>query len=402
MLLDDAHALVIAISRYQRVRSLPDTQDAEDIVGVLRDPTCCAYPVDAVHTLRDDQATRAAVLDALDALARDTGPGSTVWIHFSGHGVHVPLTTGDRYFLVPVDAEISSVDALARTGISGDELAARLQAIPAGRLTLVLDCCSAAELARAQLAAVVEPLSHGRGRVVIAAARDAAPLLAGHRDSPLTGHLVDGLRGAAQGIGGVIRICDLFHYVQQAFTGTVARDAHPVFKAELEENYPIARFLGGAPQPLAVPPPPDDFAYDAFVSYCQDDADDRAWVTDVVVPFLEGLGLTLCLEDRDFRLGASRIAETDRAVIQSRYTVAVFSPAYLAGAFDLHDAVLATHVAIEARRPCLIPLVRRPCTLALHARMTEVLDASDEAHVPAALQRLAVALREPPRERLDA
>ena len=117
-------------------------------------------------------------------------------------------------------------------------------------------------------------------------------------------------------------------------------------------------------------------------------------------PYLEGLGLRLCLEDRDFRIGASRVEEIDRAVTQSRYTVAVFTPSYLATAVDSYEELLAAHSAMESHTPRFMSLRRRPCQLALHARMTEVLDVSSDAEVPAALQRLAVGLRQSPRPRL--
>jgi len=356
----------------------------------------------AVHRLLDEAATRTAILDALDALARATGPGSTVFLYYSGHGAHAPGESGDRYYLIPVDAVAGSRDALDRTAISNIELSARLAALPARRLTLVLDCCRAADLAAPRLTQAVAPLAQGRGRVVLAASRatDSAFALPGRRNSALTGCLLDGLRGAAPAVAGVIRVCDLFHYVQQRVAKEPV-EQHPVFKAELEENYPIAELRGGAADSLAIPPSPDEFAIDAFVSYCRDDADDRAWVTTVVVPYLERAGLRLCLEQRDFRLGASRIDEIERAVTGSRYTVAVFSPAYLAGAFEAYQALLAAHVAIESRAPRLVPLIRRPCSLVLHARMAEALDVSRDAEVPATLQRLAVALRQPPRPRLD-
>jgi len=401
MVLEDAHALVIGVSRYQHVAPLRTTEDAQDVAAVLRDPASCAYPPIAVHTLLDEEATRDAIFAALDGLARDTREASTVLIYYSGHGARALADAGNSYYLVPVDATAGSRDELERTAISNTELARRLQAIPAGRLTVVLDCCRAADLAEPRLAEAVSPLAQGRGRAVIAASRatDCAYEMPGQRDSTLTSWLVAGLRGAASGVGGVIRICDLFHYVQQQVAaGPVAQ--HPVFRAELEENYPIAQLRGGVAAALAIPPPPDDATYDAFISYCQDDADDRGWVTRVVVPYLEGLGLRMCLEARDFRLGASRIAETDRAVIHSRYTIAVFTPAYLAGAFEAYDALLAAHCAIESRAPRLIPLLRRRCELALHDRMTEALDVSDDAEVPAALQRLALAVRQPPRPRL--
>jgi hypothetical protein len=401
MQLEDAHALVIGISRYLHAPPLRTTQDAQDIAGVLKDPACCGYAPGAVHTLIEEEATRAAILDALDALARTTREASTVFLYYSGHGARTVNGADSAYYLVPVDATTSSRDELARTAISNAELSARLRAIPAGRLTVVLDCCRAADLADPRLAEVVAPLARGRGRAVLAASRasDFAYSLPGQRDSTLTHWLLEGLRGAAPGVGGVIRICDLFHFVQQ-HVAAGAVDQHPVFKAELEENYPIAQLRGGAAEALALPAPPDDATYDAFLSYCRDDPDDRAWVTDTVVPALERLGLRLCLEDRDFRLGASRIEETERAVIHSRYTVAVFTPAYLAGAYEEFDELLAAHQAIESRTPRLIPLLRRRCQLSLHSRMTEALDASSDAEVPAALQRLAIALRQPPRPRL--
>jgi hypothetical protein len=399
MRLDDAHALVIGISRYLHAPELRTTQDAQDVAAVLADPACCGYPPAAVRVVVDGDATRAAILDALDALARDTREASTVFIYYSGHGARAAAGGSDTCYLVPVDAAVATHDDLERTAISSIELTARLRAISAGRLTVVLDCCRAAGMAELRLGDAVAPLAQGRGRVVLAAARDAAAALPGDRDSILTGYLIEGLRGAAGGVGGVIRICDLFHYVQQ-HVAAEPLDQRPVFKAELEENYPIAQLRGGAAAALPLPPPPDDLAYDAFLSYCQDDAGDRAWVTGTLVPYLEGVGLRLCLEDRDFRLGAAKLDETDRAVTTSRYTIAVFTPAYLASAWADYQAVLAAYLSADSGQPRFVPLLRRPCKLALHDRMTEALDVSRDPEVPGALQRLALALRQPPRLRL--
>lgn len=417
MLFEDAHALVVGITRYPHA-PLPATQDAQDIVAVLQDATCCGYPATAVRTLLDERATRAAILDELDALARTTRESSTVFIYYSGHGGARPAATGgSSYYLVPVDA---ARDTLEQTGISNVELSTRLRAIPAGRLTLVLDCCRAADLAEPDLAEpplaqAIAPLAQGRGRVVLAASRssDNAFAMPGQRNSTMTGHLLAGLRGAAPGVGGVIRICDLFHYVQQRVAGEVIQQ-HPVFRAELEENYPIAQLRGGAEEAFELPPPPTDdipsptggrptkIVYDAFLSYCRTDPADRAWVTKVAVPYLERLGLKLCLEHRDFRLGASRLDETNRAVRTSRYTIGVFTPAYIETRFEEYQSTLAAFAAAESELPRFIPLLRKPCELELHTRMTAALDVSDDTEVPAALQRLAVALRQTPQPRLAA
>ncbi|HEY0195031.1 MAG TPA: caspase family protein [Kofleriaceae bacterium] len=399
MPLSDAHALVIGIAAYQRIAPLTPTQDAQDVAAALADPACAGYP--AVQTLVDGAATRAAILDALAELARATTAGSTVFIYYSGHGAHAAGPAGDEYYLVPVDAVNTTRDTLAATAISNASLTAALRAIPAGRLTLVLDCCRAGDLAVPDLGEVVAAFGQGRGRVVLAASRASgeAYALPGQRDSVLTGFLVAGLRGAATGAGGVLRVVDLFQYVQEHVAG-LPLDQHPVLRAELEENYAIAELHGGAAAPLVLPPPPDGAGYDAFVSYCEADRDDRAWVTGTLVPALEQAGLRLCLEDRDFALGAPRLEELDRAVTQSRYIVGVFSPAYLADPRSHDEALIAAQAETESRYPRLVPLLRRPCALALHQRMTAALDVSRDGEVAAALQRLALQLRQPPRPRL--
>jgi Caspase domain/TIR domain len=409
MLLEDAHALVIGVSQYQRVSPLRATQDAQDMAAALSDPSLCGYPPGNVHVLLEAQATRSAVLAELETLAHETSEGSTVFVYFSGHGARASGAPGPSYYLLPVDAEATVRSDLERTAISGDEFSARLAAIPAAKLTVVLDCCRASELADAELqlpsaqlsAEVISPLARGRGRAVLAASRadGSAYAMPGQSHSIFTGHLLRGLRGEALGVGGVIRICDLFHYVQQHVTAEQSLQ-RPVFKAELEENYPVALLRGGEVAVFRVPPPPDDSPYDVFLTYCHRDPDDRAWARTVVVPFLEQQGLRVCLERRDFRLGIPRLRETERAVAESRYTVSVLTPAYLASTFEDYQAVLAAHAAIAWTTPRFIPLLRRSCDLTLHAHMAAVLDASRDTETPAVLQRLAIALRQPSAPRL--
>jgi hypothetical protein len=396
MLLGDARALVVGITRYQTLPPLPPARDAEDIAAVLADPACCGYPPAAVTTLVDAAATRAAILAALDGLATTTA-ASTVFLYFSCHGAR--SVAGDTaYYLCPHDASNASRADLERTALSSRALIARLHAIPAGRLTLILDCCRAAPLGDAALTGDdVAPLAQGRGRVVLAASRasDVAYVDAYARNSQLTGFLLAGLRGAATAVHGVIRICDLFQYVQeQAAAAPPEQRPHPVFKAELEENYPIAF---AAPAPLVLPPAPDAAAYDAFLSYCPAD---RAWVARTLVPFLEGLGLVLCLPERDFAYGRPLVAERDRAVSTSRYTICVLTPAYFADPYSSFTDLLAGHAEVEARAPRVIPLLREAAPLALHTRMTALLDATSDAELPAILDRLALLLRQPARPRL--
>ncbi|HRC58785.1 MAG TPA: TIR domain-containing protein, partial [Kofleriaceae bacterium] len=267
--------------------------------------------------------------------------------------------------------------------------------------------------------ASVAVLARGRGRVVMAASRrdGYSYVLPGRRNGLFTELLLDGLRGQAPGIGGVIRVCDLYHYVQQQVVAR-HRAQRPVFRAELEENYPLALYRGGAAPALVLPPPPDALRYDAFISYCRSDAEDEAWVHDVLLPALESYGLRLCLEERDFRLGRNRIKELERAVTSSRYTLCVLTPSYLAGPFETLCSELAQFHGVESQTVRFLPLLRRPCQPPMAARMLQLLDVSEPgasehgpgrprsmtrsapgSRVRAALARLAVALREPADER---
>jgi hypothetical protein len=89
--------------------------------------------------------------------------------------------------------------------------------------------------------------------------------------------------------------------------------------------------------------PIDTIAYDAFVSYRHQEPD-KTWVRRFFVPALETAGLSVCVDHRDFQLGAPLVTEMARAVEQSRTTVAVLTPAYLDGRFTELENVLAEHV----------------------------------------------------------
>lgn len=414
MITFDAHALVIGVSAYQHIPTLSPKPDAEDMAVVLADPALCAYPKDNVRVLLQQEATRERIVEELGALARRTSAQSTVFFYFSGHGGLAKVKGSEICYLMPVGARASSLADLNETAISGSELSALLRAIPASKVTVVLDCCNAAGVAEARDAAGaaegrdVEPpaltpkltaasvtvLAQGLGRAVLAASRvdGSAYAMPDARNGIFTGHLLAGLRGAAVGVGGVIRICDLFTYVQEK-TSAEYKLQRPVFKAEIEENYAVALFRGGQVQALSLPALIDGYQYDAFVSCSKADL---AWVRYTVVPSLEKLGLKLCLEDRDFRLGAQRLKEMERAVKTSRYTVCVLTPSYVQGPFEDFQQALAKFQAVESQTPRFIPLLREDCELSLGDRMTQMLDVRDDRAVEAALQRLALALRQPP------
>jgi uncharacterized caspase-like protein len=129
----------------RRGRSGASTRSAD----ILRDPTRCVYPPEQVHLLTGENATRDHILRALEALAQSIIPQSAVLVYFSGHGYQVTTTTGPAYYLMSYGYDVNQ---LYKTAISGAEFTARLQAIPARKLLVLLDCCHASGVGEAKAA----------------------------------------------------------------------------------------------------------------------------------------------------------------------------------------------------------------------------------------------------------
>jgi hypothetical protein len=88
-------------------------------------------------------------------------------------------------------------------------------------------------------------------------------VLPGAVNSLFTQHLLEGFRGAVASEDGLVRIFDLF--VPAAKSYPDQPNQHPVFKAQVEENFPVGLYLGG--QKGLVPKNQEGFRYDAYISY---------------------------------------------------------------------------------------------------------------------------------------
>jgi hypothetical protein len=398
----DGYALIIGISQYQHIRALPRVTDAEDLAGVLRDPSACGYDPTNVTLLQDADATRAAIVDALDRLGQRAGPESTAFVYFSGHGGRPPGDGGDSY-LMPIDGEWGSQERLEATALSSRIFGDKLAAIRAERLTVILDSCHAASLAQAKNVRMpawipeladdaLGRLATGRGRVVMAAARGdgSAYVMSGARYGLFTEHLIAGLRGAASGTDGLVRVLDLYHHVQR---NVVARcpDQQPVLKTELEDNYPLALSPRTARPALDARSPPTDFAYDVLVVYSPDDRD-RAWARSLI-RLLEERGVRVCTEERDAELGEERVRELERLVSTSRFILPMLTPRFSTGRFQELQTMMALHLGVEDGRARLIPIVREPCVARLGLRMLVHFDMIRDENVVPGIERLVRTLR---------
>jgi hypothetical protein len=401
----DAHALVVGVAAYRRLRPLPAAvlNDAAAVARALADPGVGAYDPARVHSLLDAAATGAALRAALADLARDAGDRSTALIYFSGHGGRLAVGPAPGDYLLPFDAVYPDEAALARSALSAAEFTAALRAVPARKLVVVLDCCHSGGLGEAKdfkaglSSPTLEQLQAGFGRVVLASSlgSEVSWVRPGEEHSVFTKHLLAGLHGGAPAPDGLVRIFDLFHYLQPRVTAEQA-DQHPLLKAEVGENFPIALSLGGkAAAPAAAAPAADDFRHDVFLSY-RDQEPDRSWTRKVLLPRLEARGVRACIDFRDFRLGRPRLKAAEEAVESSRYTLSVLTPAYLGSQLAEMAGILARYLGDDTNQSRWLGVLREPCRPGLDMRSRMLLDMSDDADLEANVVRLAFELRQPP------
>lgn len=253
------HALVVAVANYQHVNRLPPSvvNDGQAVYDLLTSREYCGYLPGNVTLLLDEQATAGNIRDALQALARDTKPGDTVVVFFSGHGGRIGPKGAEKTFLLPVDFDLSRAK---ETGLDSDDLTKLLGDIKADRLVVLLDACHAA--GAGELKAVVpaegikaglgndayDALATGRGRAIVASCleNEFSVVLPGAKNSLFTEKLLEALKGSAGSAGdGAIRILDVFRYVALNVP-KYNKNQHPLLRTNLQDDFAVSLFRGGS------------------------------------------------------------------------------------------------------------------------------------------------------------
>jgi hypothetical protein len=363
--MENAHALVIGIANYQHISGLPETvlNDAQEIHNLLVDPNLCGYQPDNVTLLRDQGATQAAIRQALADLTARANADSTVFFYISSHGGRVESGPAAGEYLLPVDTDYSSDEAVARTAIAGAEFTEALRAIPARKVLVAFDCCHSGGIGQPKDAlapsikagfseSYYDQLKSGKGRVILASSRDDeySWVLPGAANSLFTQQLLSGLRGGIASEDGLIRIFDVFEYVQPRVTAAQSNQ-HPIFKAEVEENFPVALYVGG--RKGVVPKTEDGYKYDVYVSYSEQEPD-ATWVWETLLPQFEAADLKVAISDDVGELGVARVVNVERGMKQARRTLAVLSPAFLQNNMAQFESVLGQTMSIEEGRARLL------------------------------------------------
>lgn len=224
-------ALLIGVEDYAFV---PDIAGAEanlnDWYAWLRKEQ--GIPLDKVLLLKNGDATREGILDALAAARAKAPPGGTLWVVFVGHGA--PSKDGSDGLLLGADVQQTSKSLEAR-GVKQQELLRALQGGPQARTVLVLDACfSGLDRSGLPLAPGLQPLLPSKPgalddkTLLLTAAREdqvAGPLPGAPR--PAFSYLLLGaLRGWADAdLDGRVTAQEAVAYPRQVLE-TMAQDRH--------------------------------------------------------------------------------------------------------------------------------------------------------------------------------
>lgn len=409
MTMENTHALVVGIANYQNISPLPSTvlKDAQDIYNLLVEPKYCGYSVNNVQLLLDDSATYAAINQALDNLSKQTNPDSTVLIYFSGHGGQLKDGSHIGEYLFPVDTIGETRASVAQTAISGAQFTQALQAIPARKIVILLDCCHAGGIGQPKDSTTptlktgfsesyYDALRQGRGRAILASSRssESSYVSPGSTNSLFTKHLLEGLQGGIFSNDGLIRIFDLFEYLQPKVTAEEPRQ-HPIFKADLEENFPIALYLSG--QKEAIPKVEKKFRYDVYISYAETESDDT-WVWETLIPLLEKADLRVVVSEEVQQAGVDRVVSIPRGINQAKRILIVLSNAYLTDNWLRFEEVIADTIGIEEGSYRLFPVQIETIQngeLPMHIKRMVIKDLTNPRHTQRRLKGIIRELQEP-------
>jgi hypothetical protein len=106
----------------------------------------------------------------------------------------------------------------------------------------------------------------------------------------------------------------------------------------------------------------EEFKYDVFISYT---SANKEWVRKTFIPTLEKTGLKCCDYYRDFELGAPIVKEMERAILESRKTILVLSPAYLKSGWTEFETLMLQTLDAANQERRLLPVIYEKCDLPL-------------------------------------
>jgi hypothetical protein len=236
--IDKRWAVVIGVGQYE-AENIPDLDFAPSDARAVRDflQSDAAGPFDEVLYLENEQATGAAMREALFVFLQQADWDDLVVIYYAGHGAPDPGRP-DNLYLLPTDTKL---DALAATGFPmWDVKTALRRQIAAERVIVIADACHSAGTADGEtvggsdsneIAGGFQQLFSPSRRLMMTAADTNEFSL---EDARWGGHgvfthfLLDGLRGAGDlDSNGIVTFTELFQHVSGGVRGATNGRQNP-------------------------------------------------------------------------------------------------------------------------------------------------------------------------------
>jgi len=155
-------ALIIGIGKYPPEKGWNTIHGDNDVDLLTHALTNAGFAERDIHTLKNEQASKAGIVAAFKQLLERTGAGDMVLLHYSGHGQQVTDLDGDEAdgldealvpYDAPADAKHTSEAYEGDKHFTDDELSGwweslRAKAGPTGQLIVIIDACHSGTLSR--------------------------------------------------------------------------------------------------------------------------------------------------------------------------------------------------------------------------------------------------------------
>jgi hypothetical protein len=250
------YALIIGISRYKNnVKGIPNLDyadvDAKAMYNFLQQPTAGGFPRENMLLLLNEQATTAAIQEALTNFVARASEDDLLLVFFAGHGAPDPFALQNLY-LITYDTIYTE---MAQTALAMPDLRRYVDRnVKSKRVVLLFDACHSAGLTTEGTRDVANNLANlylekflyeKEGRAIITssnvneASRESRKWGNGH--GVFTYYVLEGLQGSADTNGDrLVTVGELFRYVRQKVRLDTAFQQNPRMLMGENENLALS------------------------------------------------------------------------------------------------------------------------------------------------------------------
>ncbi|HET7800133.1 MAG TPA: caspase family protein [Humibacillus xanthopallidus] len=253
-------AVIVGVSTYRdrRLNLEFAADDARELATLIQTPTGGGFPAGNVLVLVDEEATSLGVTRALRSFLMRPSKEDLVLIYFACHGGPDPRRPSGPLYLLTYDTEMADI---AATAVPMDEIQGALRdSLLSERVVVIADTCHSGNLGGSGIRAApnaaeatnsyLSRLAESKGGVAVLTSCEAAESSQEDRrwgggHGVFTWHLLEGMRGAADGFGqqrdGIVGVGELFEYVRDRVRADTNGAQHPsVGSTAFDRNLPMA------------------------------------------------------------------------------------------------------------------------------------------------------------------